>query len=151
MKKIFIAILLILLLFFVCYLYATYHTPDYIHENLVLSNNIRTLWIMTQDDIALLSQIDVNIVIWNGLTWWRSIDRWVWLWDNMWWYMFIHEDNTQQFFLRSKIQTTWKIENELIYGVKPTKITDILLEQSWTQIIVQWTWWHRIEQIKKWP
>lgn len=106
----------------------------YIYEDLVLSNNIRTLWIMTQDNVDLLAQIDADIVAWNGLTWWWSIDRGVPLWDNNWWYGFINTDRTQQLLLRAQVQKVWRIENPL----------SITCEWPWCP---QPWWWYIFDMI----
>ncbi len=168
-------ILFVVIVVLVGYLYSTYHDREYITDDKILNNWIYTKGIISNDEIYVLEQIDSSLLSGNIYLGWLELssNSWVPLEDDMWWYSFIVNNNPNDFlFIRSSVSDTWSIENPFtmtcewpwcpmpwwlnilnmfIHDVKPIKITDMIVVQADKQIILQWTWWSRIEQVKRWP
>lgn len=145
------------------------------NDTLLLKNGIHVTMPILHDEIYLLEQINPSLLSWYMHSGWLALssNSWVPLEDDIWWYSFIDQKNrSNMLFIRTSVSDTWRIENPftmtcewswcpmswrlnifnmIVHDVKPRNITDIIVEQSWQQIIIQWTGWSRLEQVRVWP
>lgn len=166
-------IILISIVLLLGFLFSTYHEKKYLTEDLILKNWIQTEGLVTQNDVLLLEHIDASLISGNLYSWWLvlSSNSSAWLEDGIWWYSFVDSENlSTMIFIRASVSHTWRIENpftmicewawcaspwwmnlanQIVHEVKPKKITDIVIEQSGQQTVLQWTWWSWIDKLKE--
>lgn len=149
-----------------------YNEVQYLSWEVTLDNGIVfASAVVDEDTTTMLNRISPTLLTWlthSGGTIMLITHTQVVGDDNILWYSFINTYNLfQTLLVRVESKTartrsmeynpycewrcTYNIFNNLVIYEIPQKIRDIVLSESWSITILQWTGWDRIEKTMSWP